>query len=157
MFQIEQGYDPEFDELDKDSAIHFIAELPASVAQEYCQNVQDINHAVAAGRIYQVLYKPEGDSKPDGPTYPLEMVFSIGRVCCLKPLRGHGLGHLILGKMMNTAKRLGADRLVLHAQADKVAFYTKSGFSVIQYQGGDWCFNEDGTPHIGMQLACGSA
>ncbi len=154
VFQVEQGYDPEFDELDKDSAIHFIAEVPVSVAKQYDNNVKDGEfHAVAAGRFYQVLYKP-GDSKPDGPTYPLEMVFSLGRLCCLKPFRGQGIGKLLLEKMMSTAKRLGANKLILHSQADKVGFYTKNGFTVIQHEGKDWCFDEDGQPHVGMHLEC---
>lgn len=158
VFQVEQGYETEFDELDKDSAIHFIAELPASTAQIYNTDVPNGEfYAIAAGRIYQMLYKPEGDGKPDRPTYPLEMVFSLGRVCCRTPFRGQGIGRLILNKMMDTAQRLGADRLILHSQADKVEFYIKSGFVVIQHAGNDWCFDEDGQPHVGMQFICDNA
>ena len=157
VFQIEQGFDPEFDELDKDSAIHFVAELPASIAREHdAQMIEGEYHAVAAGRIYQVLYRPDADSKPDRPTYPLEMVFSLGRVCCLKAFRGHGLGNIILKKMMDTAQRLGANRLTLHSQADKTGFYLKHGFAVVQHECKDWCFDEDGQPHVGMQLTCGN-
>ncbi|KAL0042739.1 hypothetical protein WJX79_009274 [Trebouxia sp. C0005] len=57
VFQIEQGFDPEFDELDKESAIHFVAE----------------------------------------------------------------------------------------------------DLSVVQHEGQDWCFDEDGQPHVGMQLTCESS
>ena len=82
------------------------------------------------------------------------MVFRMGRICCLKPFRGQGLGRLILDKMTSTAKRLGANKLVLDAQADKVDFYAKSGFSKIQLDGKDWCFEDEGNPHVGMQLLC---
>ena len=155
VFQVEQGYRSEFDDLDKDSAIHFIAEVPATTAQERGLDETSAEFCtVAAGRFYQVLYEHGGNSAPDGPSYPLEMVFRIGRVCCLKPVRGLGIGHLILGKMIDTAKRLGANKLVLHAQADKVAFYAKEGFAVIQLEGQDWCFEDEGKPHVGMQMLC---
>ncbi|KAL0018060.1 hypothetical protein WJX77_007966 [Trebouxia sp. C0004] len=124
VFQVEQGYDPEFDELDKESAIHFIAEVPTSIALEHdAQLIDGEFHAVAAGRIYQAF-------------------------------RGHGLGNIILKKMMDTAQRLGANRLILHSQANKTGFYMKHGFAVIQHEGKDWCFDEDGQPHVGMQLNC---
>lgn len=155
VFQLEQGYQNEFDDTDRDSAIHFIAEVPTSIATQYDPELQSGDYqAVAAGRIYQVLYQPGKDSKPNSPSYPLEMVFALGRICCLKAFRGHGLGRLILDKITSTAQRLGANKLVLDAQADKVAFYTKSGFSIIQVDGKDWCFEEEGNPHIGMQLVC---
>ena len=84
------------------------------------------------------------------------MVFSLGRICCLKSFRGQGLGPLILNKMISIAKRLGANKLVLSAQADKVGFYAQSGFSVIQQDGKDWCFEDEGNPHVCMQLVCDS-
>ena len=153
VFQIEQGFESEFDDLDQDSAIHFIAEIPADTARQFDPALTGCDPvAVAAGRIYQVMYRPDSN-KPDAPTYPMEMVFSIGRVCCLKAFRGQGLGQLILRKMTDSAKRLGANRLILHSQVDKVAFYQKDGFSVIQHDGRDWQFDEDGQPHVGMQLS----
>lgn len=157
MFQVEQGYKHEFDQLDGDAAIHFVAEVPASVAAQLDSSLHGGGEyqAVAAGRIYQLLYKAE-ECKPNSPAYPLEMVFSLGRICCLKPFRGQGLGLLILNKMVSTAKRLGANKLVLNAQADKVGFYARSGFTVIQQDGKDWCFEDEGNPHVGMQLLCDS-
>ncbi|KAL3155014.1 hypothetical protein ABBQ38_011537 [Trebouxia sp. C0009 RCD-2024] len=157
VFQVEQGYKNEFEQRDGDAAIHFIAEVPASVAAQLDSNLHGGGEyqAVAAGRIYQLLYKAE-EGKPNSPAYPLEMVFSLGRICCLKPFRGQGLGHLILEKMVSTAKRLGANRLVLNAQADKVGFYARSGFTAIQQDGKDWCFEDEGNPHVGMQLLCDS-
>lgn len=157
VFIKEQGYFPEFDELDTTNAIHFIAQLPAALAQDIDSTEHDGGFcAIATARIYQLLYNPDG-GPPDGPTYPLEMVFCIGRVACLKAFRGHGIGKLILDKAMSTAKRLGANKLVLHAQADKVGFYKRAGFDVIQSDGKDWCFDEDKHPHVGMQLLCGIA
>lgn len=150
----EQGYYPEFDDLDTTSAIHFTAEVPSDIARTIDESLQgSAAYAVATARIYQLLYKPDG-GPPDGPTYPLEMVFCIGRVACLKAFRGHGIGSLILEKAMSTAKRLGADRLVLHSQADKTGFYKRAGFSTMQVNGEDWCFDEDKHPHVGMQLTC---
>ena len=155
VFQQEQGYQDEFDELDKESAIHFIAEVPTHIAAQVDPSLQAGEyHAVAAGRIYQMLYQPGKDSKPNSPSYPLEMVFALGRICCLQSFRGHGLGRMVLNKMTSTAKRLGANKLVLNAQADKVAFYAKSGFSIIQLDGQDWCMEDEGNPHVGMQLLC---
>ena len=149
---MEQGFESEFDDLDKDTAIHFIAEVPIDVARQIDPELTGNDQAaVAAGRMYQVPYRPDV-SKPDAPSYPLELVFSVGRVCCLKAFRGQGLGQLILGKMTNSATRLGANRIILHSQVDKVAFYTKYGFSVIQVNDKDWAFDEDGQPHIGMQM-----
>lgn len=157
MFIREQGYYPEFDDLDTTNAIHFIAEVPAEAAKTLDSTVIGSEPcAVATARIYQLLYKPEG-GPPDGPTYPLEMVFCIGRVACLKAFRGHGIGKVILEKAMSTAKRLGANRLVLHSQADKTGFYKCAGFSAVQVEGKDWCFDEDKHPHVGMQLACDAA
>ena len=131
--------------------------MPAAVAARADPSLQGGQHqAVAAGRIYQKLYKAGSKSEPNSPAYPLEMVFSLGRICCLQSFRGQGIGLLILNKMVSIAKRLGANKLVLDAQADKVEFYAKSGFSVIQQDGKDWCFEDEGNPHVGMQLVCDS-
>lgn len=131
--------------------------MPTAIAAQFDANLQGGEYqAVAAGRIYQKVYKAGSENIPNSPAYPLEMVFALGRICCLKPLRGQGLGLLILNKMMSIAERLGANRLVLAAQADKTGFYAKSGFSVIQQDGKDWCFEDEGNPHIGMQLVCDS-
>lgn len=157
MFIREQGYYPEFDALDTTNAIHFVAELPTETARTVDSTVTSNEpYAVATARIYQLLYQSQG-GPPDGPTYPLEMVFCIGRVACLKAFRGHGIGTLILEKAMSTAKRLGANRLVLHSQADKTGFYQRAGFSAVQVEGKDWCFDEDKHPHVGMQLTCDAA
>ena len=157
MFIKEQGYFPEFDELDTTNAIHFIAQIPAATAKSVDESVQEEGfHAIATARIYQLLYNPDG-VPPDGPEYPLQMVFCIGRVACLKTYRGHGIGKLILDKAFSTASRLGANKIVLHSQADKVGFYKQAGFSVIQVDGKDWCFEEDKHPHVGMQRLCDAA
>ena len=138
-------------------AIHFIAEVPTAVAAQFDPSLQGGEyHAVAAGRIYQKLYKAGSKSEPNSPAYPLQIVFSLGRICCLRSFRGQGIGVLILNKMVSIAKRLGANKLVLDAQAGKVGFYAKSGFSVIQQDGQDWCFEDEGNPHVGMQLVCDS-
>ena len=157
VFIHEQGYYPEFDDLDATSAIHFVAQVPLDAARAVDESVDGSEpYAVATARIYQLLYKPEG-GPPDGPSYPLEMVFCIGRVACLKAFRGHGIATLILEKAMSTAKRLGANRLVLHSQADKTGFYKRAGFTALQVDGHDWCFDEDKHPHVGMQLTCDAA
>ena len=52
----------------------------------------------------------------------------IGRMAVLENARGQGLGLSILLALINEARALGFDQLVLHAQLHALAFYERAGF-----------------------------
>ena len=85
----------------------------------------DDNEPVATGRLL-----------PDG---------HIGRMAVSKSLRGQGIGSLVLGTLLEEARRQGHTRLVLHAQVTARAFYVRHGFIV---EGDD--FMEAGMAHVRM-------
>ena len=71
----------------------------------------------------------------------------IGRIAVLAGLRGRGIGSLILGNLLEEARRLGIREPFLHAQVQAVTFYGKFGFS----REGE-VFDEAGIPHVRMSL-----
>ena len=85
----------------------------------------DDNEPVATGRLL-----------PDG---------HIGRMAVSKSLRGQGIGSLVLGTLLEEARRQGHTRLVLHAQVTARAFYARHGFIA---EGDD--FMEAGMAHVRM-------
>jgi predicted GNAT family N-acyltransferase len=52
----------------------------------------------------------------------------IGRMAVLRDRRGQGIGGAILEFLMQSAKRQGFDRAVLHAQLTAEGFYLKHGY-----------------------------
>jgi predicted GNAT family N-acyltransferase len=85
----------------------------------------DDNEPVATGRLL-----------PDG---------HIGRMAVSKSLRGQGIGSLVLGTLLEEARRQGHTRLVLHAQVTARAFYARHGFIA---ESDD--FMEAGMAHVRM-------
>ncbi len=71
----------------------------------------------------------------------------IGRIAVLPGLRGRGIGTLILGRLLQEARRLGIREPCLHAQVQAVPFYEKLGFE----RKGE-VFDEAGIPHVRMSL-----
>jgi predicted GNAT family N-acyltransferase len=71
----------------------------------------------------------------------------IGRIAVLPGQRGRGIGTLILGRLLDEARRLGIREPCLHAQVRAVPFYEKLGF---QRKGE--VFDEAGIPHVRMSL-----
>jgi predicted GNAT family N-acyltransferase len=71
----------------------------------------------------------------------------IGRIAVLPGLRGRGIGTMILGRLLDEARRLGIREPYLHAQVQAVPFYEKLGFA---RKGGE--FDEAGIPHVRMSL-----
>jgi predicted GNAT family N-acyltransferase len=71
----------------------------------------------------------------------------IGRIAVLPGLRGRGIGTLILGRLLEEARRLGIREPCLHAQVQAVPFYERLGFA----RKGD-VFDEAGIPHVRMSL-----
>jgi ElaA protein len=66
----------------------------------------------------------------------------VGRVLTAPEVRGRGLGHRLVREAL---ERIGARRVVLHAQDHLRRFYEDHGFSAR----GD-VFLEDGIPHVEM-------
>jgi predicted GNAT family N-acyltransferase len=77
----------------------------------------------------------------------LDRAGKIGRIAVMPGLRGRGIGTLILGRLLDEARRLGIREPYLHAQVQAVPFYEKLGFA---RQGGE--FDEAGIPHVRMSL-----
>jgi len=71
----------------------------------------------------------------------------IGRIAVLPGLRGRGIGTLILGRLVEEARRLGIREPCLHAQVQAVPFYERLGFA----RKGE-VFDEAGIPHVRMSL-----
>jgi predicted GNAT family N-acyltransferase len=71
----------------------------------------------------------------------------IGRIAVLPGLRGRGIGTLILGRLLEEARRLGIREPFLHAQVQAVSFYERLGFA----RKGD-VFDEAGIPHVRMSI-----
>lgn len=72
-------------------------------------------------------------------------VFHLGRIAVLKPLRGFGIGSMMLETAEAKAVSLGAEKLKLGSQYTCTSFYEKSGYN----KKGD-VFFEGGKAHIIM-------
>ena len=79
-----------------------------------------------------------------GPHCPVKTA-KLGRVCVLKEFRGLGLGELIVGKLIETARERGYEEIILHSQVYVCGLYEKFGFK----RRGD-IFDEAGIEHIEM-------
>jgi predicted GNAT family N-acyltransferase len=77
----------------------------------------------------------------------LDRAGKIGRIAVMPGLRGRGIGALILGLLLDEARRLGIREPHLHSQVQAVPFYEKLGFA---RQGGE--FDEAGIPHVRMSI-----
>lgn len=87
---------------------------------------------IATGRILEI----------DPETY------QIGRVAVKKELRGKTVGSTVLKFLATKARTLGARKIVLNAQLDKLPFYEKAGFAVSS----DGLINfDEGKPHVWME------
>jgi predicted GNAT family N-acyltransferase len=71
----------------------------------------------------------------------------IGRIAVLPGLRGRGIGTLILGRLLEEARRLGIREPCLHAQVQAVPFYQRLGFE----RKGE-VFDEAGIQHVWMSI-----
>lgn len=98
VFIMEQGFEDEFDDIDK-------------VASHIC--LYDGERAVGAGRIFK-----EGQSE----------TYHLGRICILKEYRGQNLGDFLVREMVKKAAKLGGKRCILGAQTRAREFYEKIGF-----------------------------
>jgi len=72
----------------------------------------------------------------------------IGRIAVIAGFRGHGIGAMILRRLVDEASRRGFRETYLHAQVQALPFYEKLGFR----SEGD-VFDEAGISHVRMRLA----
>jgi predicted GNAT family N-acyltransferase len=72
----------------------------------------------------------------------------IGRMAVVAAWRGKGVGEAIMRTLIEQARAMHYDSILLHAQTHAVAFYERAGFKVE----GD-VFDECGIPHQHMRLA----
>ena len=115
VFTLEQGFDPEIDIDEKDKdAWHVVLYLDG--------------YPISTGRIFE----------EDPETY------HIGRVAVRKAFRGQKVGTYTMKFLMTKAKTLGARKVILGAQLDKVPFYKKLGFRPVPYSE---VFLDGGAPH----------
>lgn len=105
VFMEEQGYQNEFDEIDK-----------------RCKyvTIKIDNAPMATGRIYEDLNNPGS--------------FHIGRIAVIKEFRGKHYGSMVLSALEKLAHELQAKEIVLLSQEYAVPFYEKSGFIVSDSQ-----------------------
>jgi len=69
----------------------------------------------------------------------------IGRMAVLKSYRRKGVGRMLLKRAVVTAKKLGAQKIYLHAQVAVIGFYERLGFRSVEP-----VFDEAGIPHRRM-------
>jgi predicted GNAT family N-acyltransferase len=72
----------------------------------------------------------------------------VGRVAVLKEWRRHGIGSLLMKKVIQSASLAGHRRLHLHAQTSSIPFYRTLGFQLTGLPE----FEEAGIPHRAMEL-----
>ena len=94
--------------------------------------------------IHAVAYDEEGQPVATGRLLPDG---HIGRMAVRKSARGQGIGDEVLRCLLDEARRLGHQELVLHAQTHAAGFYARHGFTRV----GDE-FMEAGIPHHRMVL-----
>lgn len=99
VFMKEQGFQNEFDEIDK-------------IAEHVVLYVD--KKAIGCGRIY-----------PDNEDI---RTWHLGRLAILKPYRSCGYGACIIAALENNAKEKGAERIVLSAQQHAIPFYQRNGY-----------------------------
>lgn len=90
------------------------------------------NLPIATGRIKEV----------DPETY------RVGRVAVLSEFRGKKVGTYVMKFLETKIRTLGGHHVILGAQADKVDFYRKAGYSLIEEEP---VFYDEGHPHVMMQ------
>lgn len=75
-----------------------------------------------------------------------EQHVKIGRVAVRMSARGKGIAKAMMIEGMDAMRRRGRDKFYLAAQADKLGFYEKLGFTAF----GD-LFDDAGIPHLSMR------
>ena len=99
VFQKEQGFQQEFDEIDN-YALSFLGSIDGKT--------------VATLRLFR---DKENSNR-----------FTIGRVAVRKEYRGRGLGQELIKEALKVAKEEGATAVYLHSQITAMGFYESCGF-----------------------------
>ena len=71
----------------------------------------------------------------------------LGRIAVLKEFRGKKIGDLLVRMMLNYVLDLDVEKVVIHAQSDKLGFYKRYGFKTTSES-----YMEDGIEHNTMEL-----
>jgi len=134
VFVKEQGFDSEFDEIDKNAhhlTIYFQDDNVTDTKPVL--NVQRVAYTqrVAVSRIFT-----ENDTEE----------YHIGRVCVLKQYRGFHYGEALMKESMRKAAELGAKTAVLGAQKRVEKFYAKLGFEAFGEE-----YLDQFCPHVHMR------
>ncbi len=69
----------------------------------------------------------------------------IGRLAVLSAWRGHGVGSMLLERLVELARERGHARAVLNAQTHALPFYVRHGFAAVGEE-----YLEAGIPHLTM-------
>lgn len=85
------------------------------------------------------------DGKPIG-TGRLTPERKIGRMAVVREWRGRGVGEAILATLIDQARALGYDEVVLHSQVAAIGFYEKAGFEAFGEE-----YDEAGIRHRSMR------
>jgi predicted GNAT family N-acyltransferase len=101
----------------------------------------DDDDVVSAHVIARLNREPVGTGR-------LNPAGKIGRIAVIAGFRGHGIGALILRRLIEEARHRGFREIYLHAQVQALPFYEKLGFR----SEGDK-FDEAGISHVRMRLA----
>ncbi|HEY8049006.1 MAG TPA: GNAT family N-acetyltransferase, partial [Ramlibacter sp.] len=123
----------------------FIDEQRIPKELEWDEDDQTALHAVAYNRLGQAIATGRLLPSDNGTA-------KIGRVAVNRVLRGSGVGRSLMDALMDSARRRGDERIVLHAQRTAESFYRRLGFSV---HGAE--FEEAGIPHIDMARELGAS
>jgi predicted GNAT family N-acyltransferase len=97
--------------------------------------------------LHLIAFSPEGTPIGTARLLLIGMVGKIGRMAVLKEWRTRGVGHALVLRLLEEAKKRRIMQLILHAQRQAVGFYERFGFEAT----GD-PFMEAGIPHVKMVL-----
>lgn len=100
VFEIEQGFQDEFDEIDQWADTIVLYDFNGS--------------GIATGRVF--LYDQDSS------------IYKLGRIAVVKEYRKHGLGAVVVKELERLAIAKGAKKLLISAQVRSQGFYEKCGY-----------------------------
>jgi YbgC/YbaW family acyl-CoA thioester hydrolase len=104
--------------------------------------------AADANAVHAVAYNRLGAPLATGRLLPeVDGSSRLGRMAVVQPMRGGGVGRLVLQALVDAARARGDREVVLHAQRSAIVFYRRAGF----VERGP-AFEEAGIPHQEMAL-----
>ncbi len=97
----------------------------------------------------QVVGYREGELIATAALVPEAGKLKMQRVVVAGECRNQGVGTAMMNYCMDLAKEGGYSTLYCHARDSAVRFYTQNNYQTV----GDY-FDEDGIPHVKMEIAC---